>query len=408
MIYFYRLIYFTLRVLLFVISPVLPKSLQLWIKLRREKLSQKNNFKNSYWFHASSGEIEYCKSVIRLLKTEDPKAHVVVTYSSPSAEKLFFNISQFVDEFIPLPWDQPFAIKRLIQYIQPRVLVFARTDLWPELIYQVKKQRIPVGVISYNPRLSSLNHFVNRHLLSQLDFISCLQEQIIPSLQLITRTKIIKADGDTRFDQVFFRLSQEPKVKIANSSSDSAPLFICGSTWAEDEAVLFPCFNFLIENKFKIALCPHDVSSSNIARLRNDLEKYGWSYQLLSESQDLQRVDISKNILLVDQVGYLADLYRFGSVAFVGGSFKDKVHSVMEPLCCGLPVAVGPFYHNNPEAVRYVGQSVIRIESPQELTGLIKNISTFDKEQILTEMQKNQNASQRALDTIKESIKTAF
>lgn len=400
MIYLYRPIYFILKVALVLVFPFLPKSLQSWIKLRQKNLSRKNTFQNSYWFHASSGEIEYCKSVIRLLKTEDPKAQVVVTYSSPSAEKLFFNVSQFVDEFIPLPWDQPRAIKHLIQYIQPRVLIFSRTDLWPELIYQAKRQRIPVGVISYNPRLKSLNNFANRNLLNQLDFISCLNEETSQSLHPITRTKIIKADGDTRFDQVFFRLSQEPKVKVNTSS----PLFICGSTWAEDEAVIFSSFNFLIENQFKIALCPHDVGASNILRLRQELERQGWSYELLSSFQDLQQLNLSKNILLVDQVGYLADIYRFGSLAFVGGSFKDKVHSVMEPLCCGLPVAVGPFYHNNPEAVRYMGQSVIKIETHHELIELIKNLPTFDKNEILAEMKKNKDSSQRALDTIKSSL----
>jgi 3-deoxy-D-manno-octulosonic-acid transferase len=67
---------------------------------------------------------------------------------------------------------------------------------------------------------------------------------------------------------------------------------------------------------------------------------------------------IPYGVLLIDQVGVLADLYRLGAVAFVGGSFKDKVHSVMEPLACGCFVVTGPKINNNREALLFKNISV--------------------------------------------------
>lgn len=400
MIYIYRLLYFILRSVLFLASPVLPASLKSWIQLRNKPLDKNQILKNTYWFHASSGEIEYCKSVIRNLKAQQPDAKVVVTYSSPSAEKLFFNISQYVDQFIPLPWDQPCAIKKLIKYINPQVLIFSRTDLWPELIRQAKKAGCKIGVISYNPKFSAVNNAINRYLLDQFDFISCLNEKASNRIRLLTQTEVIKADGDTRFDQVFHRLQQESKVKIVST----ARILVCGSTWPEDEAVLFESFSFLIKKNIKIVLCPHDVSSENIQRLQTNLRQKGWTFSLLSSRQNLQNIALVEDVFIVDKVGYLADLYRYAELAFVGGSFKEKVHSVMEPLCCGLPTIVGPHFQNNPEAVRYLNSSVFKITNADNLMDIIELSPQINRKKILDDMEKNKEASLRALQTIQSTL----
>lgn len=389
MIYFYRIIYSLVRILFFILKPALNPKMQAWLKLRSQKIQTTKTYTNAYWFHASSGEIEYCKSVIRLLKIQQPRAQIVVTYSSPSAERLFYNVTEYVDQFIALPWDQPAAINTLIDYINPRVLIFSKTDLWPELITQIKKRNIKAGVISFNPTFN----FLNTYFLPQLDFISCIDEDIKTKLMKIADFKNISADGDTRFDQVFHRLEQPSKMDVITDLK----LLICGSTWPEDESVLFDAFAQIIRNGFKIILSPHEIAPANIERVQKELQKRGFSFQHLANQPNPNAIKLEKDILIIDKIGFLADAYRSADVAFVGGSFKDKIHSVMEPLCCGLPVITGPHYRNNLEAVKYQNRYVFTVQNAAELVNAVEKVVSIPKKEVSVEMSKNKKASEKVL-----------
>ena len=122
-------------------------------------------------------------------------------------------------------------------------------------------------------------------------------------------------------------------------------------------------------------------------------------------------MQFNADFLLVDEIGYLADLYRYADIAFVGGSFKEKVHSVMEPLCCGLPVLVGPFYQNNPEAAKYVKQTQPPIlyvcQNSHELIHSVQKIETERSElsaQILNLMESNRYSTQKITDSILNTV----
>lgn len=392
-IYVYRCLYSILKTALLILKPLLNTKLKAWLSLRSKKIERTNSFKNSYWFHASSGEIEYCKSVIRILKEQQPDAQIIVTYSSPSAEKLFYNITGYVNQFIPLCWDQPGRVNEFIDYIQPKVLVFSKTDLWPELITQVKQKGIRAGVISFSPNFTPANNFINKWLLPQLDFISCIDENIKNKLSAAGVIKNIFVDGDTRFDQVFYRLEQEPKLKITSDSK----LLVCGSTWPEDENILFETFQRLSKKNIKVVLCPHEVGESNVLRIQKALINLKLSFQVLSNELDYQQISFKKDVLIINKIGYLADAYRYADIAFVGGSYKEKIHSVMEPLCCGLPVITGPHYQNNPEAVKYQHRYVFSTQTADEIIHYIEKLISYPKDDILNEMNKNKNVCQKVL-----------
>jgi 3-deoxy-D-manno-octulosonic-acid transferase len=95
-------------------------------------------------------------------------------------------------------------------------------------------------------------------------------------------------------------------------------------------------------------LVPHEIGTDRISEIKSKLEKLGLSYSVYSEATDW-----NTDVLLVDEIGHLQELYSWGNCAFVGGSFKEKVHSVMEALAIGIPVAVGPYFANNREAVQF-------------------------------------------------------
>lgn len=396
MILIYRLVYSLLKFLVLALQPFLSANLKRWVQLRGLDFENKAGLTGVIWFHASSGEIEYCKSVIREIKLKSPQQKIVVSYSSGSAEKLFGNIREHVDLFFPLPWDQPLKLIRVIDSLKPISLVFSRTDLWPELIQQAHIKKIPLAVISFNPNLKGLAGFVLSQLLKKFSYISCVDEKSGLSVASLAPQALIKHEGDTRFDQVFYRLSQATKLSFKCDST----LLVMGSTWPEDERVLLPKLASLKAQGFKFILSPHEVNAHNIERIESLL--VGLTHQKLSTSLNSQTgfVDFYADVLIIDQIGFLADCYRFANIAFVGGSFKQKVHSVMEALCCGLHVLHGPYYKNNPEATRYQTQYAHSFSNSEEFEKLALQFKMASKNDVLFDMKKNLTASQKVAERI--------
>jgi 3-deoxy-D-manno-octulosonic-acid transferase len=344
MLIIYRIIYFLISHLLLLLHSILPLHLKKWVDLRRQKFNLASNEKQRILFHAASGEIEYVKSVIRNLKIKNPQIEIYVSYTSPSAEKLFANIRSDVVAFLPLPWDSPVLIKKFLGQLRPDVIVISRTDFWPEFIHQAGRLKIPLTAVSLFPTLGYFQNIWLKFNLSKMSLITAVNENLCEQLNQILDHKIKTVFvPDTRFDQVLYRLKQPSKFEIVSDQK----ICVFGSTWPEDEIILFEMTSELISAGYQIIWCPHHVSALQIQKLKFKLSSF--SVSILSEIHS--PYNFSRQILIVDRVGFLADMYKYSQFSFVGGSFKSKVHSVMEPLCAGNPVIVGPFYKNNPEAI---------------------------------------------------------
>jgi 3-deoxy-D-manno-octulosonic-acid transferase len=361
-----------------------------------------------FWIHAASGEIEYARPLIRELKKKFPKTAVVVTYSSPSARRILKNLTE-VDAWGPSPWDLISNCQKFLMGLQPRAVFFARTDVWPELVTQARLQKIPSVLFSAtfaenSSRLRGFSKFLTRWSLSQLDRIFVVSED---DLEILSRAGIQGAEigGDTRFDQVFDRLQHPQPVFESLRPLPQERVFVAGSTWPEDEAVLLPWFINAQKNKpFRLLIAPHEINPERVESLVAEFRRHGIACDLYSSHRDWRNP-----VLILDQVGVLAELYRWGEVAFVGGSFKKQVHSVMEPLACGLPVAVGPFHKNNREALSFQKESVRGLPVVQVVTNtgdferFWRNTAPFtndDRFEIRQKIASYQGATRKLLDTL--------
>ena len=355
--HFYRFVFTCVKFTFFLFSPILPKALKAWFRLRKQAgqkldefaIPQNDTFQKSIWFHAASGEIEYVKGIIREIKSTAPQQKIVLTYSSISAERLLFNIQNEIDLILPLTWDDCKSIQKLIRVINPQLLVFAKTDFWPELIHQVEKKKISMSVVSFTLLGRNKLNPLTSWALPKMKMVLCADTATQELLNMYN----IKSEvfGDTRFDQVFFRLSNEPRIQLKNPTAQ--PILVLASTWPADDHVLLSCTPKLIQKGLKIIWCPHDVGSERVNELAQNILKSGsFTVKKLSEFTSDQ-IELTSQILIVDRIGFLADVYRYSTFAFVGGSFERRVHSVMEPLCAGNMVFVGPHYKNNLEAVEF-------------------------------------------------------
>ncbi len=305
------------------------------------------------WFHASSMEFEYAKPVIRELKARFPKVKILVTFFSPSAESACRNFPG-VDFASPSPWDTSAAVKEFIDFHRPRALLLARTDTWPQMLSYCREQKIPVLLFSSTFAAGSRrNHWSVRgfyrfvfSLISQIFAVSEEDVQNYSALGINSQKM-----GDTRYDQVLFRLEHPKPIKaeLLPPLKDGVTL-VAGSTWPEDETQILEISDAYHAKVARLILVPHEPSPEHLTEIKKLLVQKSLPYVLYSEwHRPLQ----AGEVLIVDQVGILAELYAHADIAFIGGSFRKNVHSVMEALACGCLTLVGPFHQNNREAMEF-------------------------------------------------------
>ena len=350
---FYRWLAFPIAYLLTHLAlPFLPVKLRSMIEDRRgRKLPPL--LSAPIWIHAASGEIEYAKPVIRAVKEKYPELPILVTYFSPSAKKLILNYPG-VDLALASPWDLVSDVDEFLDFYKPRAGLFARTDVWPTLVTRSRERGIPLLLFAAtlganSSRLGFGRAALSRWALSRLSDIFCVSADDAANFQRVGMNLPLHVSGDTRYDQVFARLEGESKLPEALAPLPDDFVLVAGSTWPEDEEVLLACTPSLLKNRIRLILVPHEIHDEHLRDLEWKLQSFGARCRRYSQAQSWSDCDV----LLVDQVGKLADLYRWGDVAFVGGSFKEKIHSVMEPLAAGLPVLVGPRHENNREALQF-------------------------------------------------------
>lgn len=306
------------------------------------------------WIHCASGEFEYAKPVITRLKRQRPDLKIMVTYFSPSFAQA---IQKFpgVDFSCPLPWDEPHCLRSFIQWHNPKALLIARTDTWPEMLRQAKHAGLPSLLFSAtlpanSGRARGLGRWMSAVTFSFLDQIDCVSDEdllVFESLGVGSRARLA---GDTRYDQVIARLeSPKPLREELFADADRSECFVAGSTWSEDEVVLIKALSRFKSPLIRLMIAPHEPSESHLRSLETALKDKGFQTTRYTKAESWS----ASEVLLIDKVGILAELYLKSRYAFVGGSFRKTVHSVMEPLAAGCLTWVGPRHQNNREALYF-------------------------------------------------------
>lgn len=316
------------------------------------------------WFHVSSvGEYEQAKPVISRLAAQYPEIPVALTFTSPSGYTYASRKENPGDggniKFIEyLPLDFSLNARFCLAFLNPRLLVFVKFDIWPNLVWESAARRVPMTLIDATLSASSyrttrIGKRFYRAVYSDLDRIMAISDEdarrfnsCVPSHGGITVT------GDTRFDRVMERkkFAEAPAARI-----DTAGRFVivAGSTWPRDEAHVLPALATLAGSKpdLLLVLAPHEPTPEHVASLIAWARNAGLGAIKLSEYGTGNGGHEVAQVVVVDSVGVLAEIYRFADVAYIGGSFSTGVHSVIEPAIMGIPVIFGPVHQNSFEAM---------------------------------------------------------
>ena len=353
-----------------------------------EQLSSARELNQTAWFHFTSvGEFEQAKPLIEALKD---RVRIVLTYFSPSVHPNVANYPHH-DAAIYLPLDTTRNAARLLEIIKPSLLVFSKFDIWPNLVWHAAKRGVPIALIAgtLHPQSKRLALFarsffrdVHRHI-----SVHCVisQEDAQRFRRICPPFAQIEVTGDTRFDRVYQRAVAVNGAGefFQGQSTLQRPILIAGSTYLEDERVVLEAYHRLRENALHnldwnnlphLILVPHEPTAERIDEIRTQLEHLGLSrvcFSELEEGVDLSEIDV----IVIDTVGLLAQLYRLGDIAFVGGSFHGSVHNVMEPAAMAKPILFGPTIHNAYEAgiLRARGAAQL-VDNAQEMVEVLTSL----------------------------------
>ncbi len=324
---------------------------KLWIKGRKgwyKELSSAFGPKDRIsWFHcASLGEFEQGRPIIEASRERFPGTKVLLTFFSPSGYEKRKNY-EGADHVMYLPLDTRKNASLMLGLLHIERVIFIKYEFWYHLLKKLSKQGIPTYLASANFRPDQIFFkWYGKWYRSFLDAFSHIFVQKEDSKNLLNKIAYHKVSvaGDTRFDRVHDLHALPYKHAALEKFCSASSVLVAGSTWEKDEQILARAYEELSAELLWI-IAPHELTQGHL----NSLKKRFPGSVLFTELGT--KVPAGTRTIIVDTIGQLSYLYRFGSLAYIGGGFGKGIHNILEAATYGLPVIFGPAYHKFAEAV---------------------------------------------------------
>ncbi len=301
------------------------------------------------WMHVSSlGEFEQGRPVLETFRRNYPDWQIVLTFFSPSGYELRKNYSQ-ADFVAYLPVDSPGNARKFLDMIQPQLVIFVKYDFWPHYLKEIKKRQIPLYLIAAlfrqeQPFFQWYGQMWREMLMAYTHIFAQTAEtaKLLESIGYQDTTVC----GDPRVDRVLDIAAQPAENEIVARFTQKQFVIVAGSSWGKDETILFEALQQPELSAVKLVCAPHQPSVAHVQQL---CER--WGERAVRYSQVTAATDLAQyRCLIIDNVGMLNTLYRYGTLAYIGGGFGAGIHNTLEPAAYGLPVIFGPNYHKFEEA----------------------------------------------------------
>ncbi len=315
-----------------------------------------------FWFHAASmGEFEQVKPIIELIKSHAPDSQIIVSFFSPSGYEHQKNYP-LADAVVYLPLDSKCAARCFIDAVQPSCAVFARYDLWYNILMALKDRSIPSVLVcatlnENNPllRFGAGREYLRR-VYNSLATIYTAGASETAKFGHLDITASVATSADTRFDRIAEQvtLAQAEGTQAFGLSEDffreDDVVLVLGSSWKPDEDCILEAMKHLehpLQERLRLIIAPHEPTEETVIRLREILPQSEYLSVLeerLGSAVAVQQSppqQTNPQHIIVDSIGKLLRLYALADAAYIGGGFGAGVHSVTEPAGYGIPLASG-------------------------------------------------------------------
>ncbi len=339
--------------------------------------------KKLIWFHSSSlGEFEQAKPIIKELK-KDKNINILVTFFSPSG---YENSRKYpyADLISYIPFDTFSNAKRFIMIAHPDLAVMMRYDIWPNHIWAMNKFHVKSFIVDATMKGDSLRKLpvsknFHKNLYRDISRILTVSKSDSEGFRAFgCSDEKVKAVGDTRFDRVYQRsITAKDRNLIKEEVLAGKKIFVAGSTWETDEEIILPAFLKLTKYDRNVILiiAPHEPTLLHLEKLENE-----FSGKLATIRFSFLNNYNNERVIIIDSIGILLTLYTYAHAAFVGGSFRQGIHNVLEAAVYGIPVLFGPKIDNSQETQQLLKEGGgILIKNKNEAYRQLRTLFTNDE-----------------------------
>lgn len=330
------------------------------------------------WLHAASvGEGLMALPLVQGVRRALPNVQIAYTFYSPSAESVAQRMAADFTDY--LPFDSVVSAHVALDALDPTAIVFTKGDVWPVLVREAAAQQVRLALVSASIPASSqrtrgLGAMLTRDAYRALDAIGAASSGDASRIvEAGARANRVRVTGDTRYDQSWARAHTTPQnVATVEGLTSSRPTLVAGSTWKSDERVLLPAWLVVRDNiaTARLIVAPHELAPAHLESLRE------WARSNALSSATLDTATDETDVVIVDRMGVLADLYAVATVAYVGGGFHSSgLHSLVEPAVFRAPVVVGPNHEGSRDATMMLSAGgAISVDSVDEMSRVLMRL----------------------------------
>lgn len=337
-----------------------------------DRLQNLNSEDKVAWFHcASLGEFEQGRPLIEEVKKQFPEYKILLSFYSPSGyeSKKDYALADYV---VYLPNDTKSNAKKFVKKVNPDLIFFIKYEFWYNYISALKGRRLfQVSLILRQNQyfFSWYGKWFAKQLKNFEHFF--VQNQQTANLLNKIGYKNVTISGDTRFDRVMTIANNAKSfTEIEKFCEGNQKIILAGSSWLADEKIIQQAVKNL---DIKLIIAPHVVGENHI----NEIQQLFPEAILYSE---LANNDKKSNILIINCIGILSNLYQYCDIAYIGGGFGVGIHNTLEAATFGKPICFGTNYHKFQEAIDLINlKAAYSISNQEELKQVLETLLNNEK-----------------------------
>jgi len=317
---------------------------------------------DTLWVHAASvGEVQLAAVLIGALLAHSPRRPIALSCQTATGRA---RARELLPD-LPLryaPFDLPGAVRRCFAQLRPSTLVLMETELWPNLLAEAARQRVPVVIASARLSARSVRGYqLLRGLLRPaIEANVWVAAQSAADAERFAALGVpperLSVAGNLKFDRPA-PLDASARGAALRAWLGARPVWVAGSTHPVEQAIVLEAHRRLCAHSPDALLVLAPRHPPRFEEAARQLQADTWRYRRRSRERAETPLPAACQVLLLDTLGELVDFYAAADVAFVGGSLVPVGgHNLLEPAALAVPLLAGPHQHNSPQVARLLAQ----------------------------------------------------
>src|ERR1043166_1263947 len=335
----------------------------------------------SIWIHAVSvGEALTARALASDLKSRYPRLKLYLSTTTMAGQQVArTSLRHLVDGVFYFPFDWTFIVRRTLNIVKPRLFIMMETEIWPNLLHECRRRGIRTAMI--NGRISTRSYPryrlvrpLFRRVLADVDrFCMQSEESAQRLIDLGADPARVSVTGSLKFDSLEVpppMVHGKPRERVLRffRISSHRTVLVAGSTMRGEEAAVLRAFEKIKATQIH-AVC---ILAPRAPERFVEVETVARDAGFVTARRSELPIDAEPraDVIVLDSIGELAQLYQLATVVFVGGSLVDHGgHNILEPAIFGKPILFGPHMQNFREiAETFIASSAaIQVANDREL-----------------------------------------